>query len=204
MQKWDKGRTTPRSTQHALIIFPLKLFFTHLRSSARLTSTSCCILNQSLFELALFCVSISHSFVLPNMVASPLQTVTFLLALTGIVNALPQQPQGDSSSTNQGRSSKFGALLGSSFGIPGANQNFDYVIIGGGSAGLLVASRLAEDPSKLVAVIEAGGFYEQDNGNHSQIAAYDIGSASLNVSTINPLIDWGFVTTPQAVRQIID
>ena len=138
------------------------------------------------------------------MLVSPLQTVAFLLALTDIVNALPQQPQVDSSSTNQEGSSKFGALLGSSFGIPGTNQNFDYVIIGGGSAGLLVASRLAEDASKLVAVIEAGGFYEQDNGNHSQIAAYDLGSAGLNVSTINPLIDWGFVTTPQAVRQIID
>lgn len=36
--------------------------------------------------------------------------------------------------------------LGSSFGIPGANYTFDYLIVGGGQAGLTMAARLAADP----------------------------------------------------------
>ena len=34
-----------------------------------------------------------------------------------------------------------------SFGDPGVNATFDYVVVGGGTAGLTVASRLAEDTS---------------------------------------------------------
>src|SRR5688500_16823458 len=35
-------------------------------------------------------------------------------------------------------------------------QNFDYVVVGAGSAGAVVAARLSEDPSLRVALIEAG------------------------------------------------
>ena len=35
-------------------------------------------------------------------------------------------------------------------------KTFDYVVIGGGQAGLVVASRLSENPDVSVAVIEAG------------------------------------------------
>ena len=58
---------------------------------------------------------------------------------------------------------------GSSFGVPGVNASFDYVIVGGGTAGLTLATRLAENPAVTVAVIEAGGFYEEDNGDISVI-----------------------------------
>lgn len=35
-------------------------------------------------------------------------------------------------------------------------QNFDYVVVGGGTAGLCVAARLSENPDVKVGVIEAG------------------------------------------------
>ena len=54
---------------------------------------------------------------------------------------------------------------GDSFGIPGKNASYDYVIVGGGTGGLTIAARLAEDKNVSVAVIEAGGFYQIDNGN---------------------------------------
>ena len=70
-------------------------------------------------------------------------------------------------------------LLGSHFGVPGIPATYDYVIVGGGTAGLVVARRLAANASFTVAVIEAGGFYETDNGNFSQIPGF---GRSLHVS----------------------
>ncbi|PVH95937.1 GMC oxidoreductase [Periconia macrospinosa] len=86
-------------------------------------------------------------------------------------------------------------LLGSSFGVPG-NASYDYVIVGGGNAGLTVAARLAENPRISVAVIEAGSFYEIENGNFSQIPAYDIRGTGKDPEDTNR-VDWGFVTAPQ-------
>lgn len=92
-----------------------------------------------------------------------------------------------------------GRLLGTSFGYPGANATFDYVIVGGGTAGLTIATRLAENPALSIAVIEAGGFYEVDNGNRSVIPGLAVFYAGADPKDTQPLVDWGFVTTPQAV-----
>ena len=90
-------------------------------------------------------------------------------------------------------------LLGSSFGIPGNNATFEYVIVGGGTAGLTLATRLAEQQKGRVAVVEAGGFYEVGNGNISQVPAGDGTYAGKAKDDWQPLVDWGYVTTPQAV-----
>lgn len=67
---------------------------------------------------------------------------------------------------------------GDSFGIPGKNASYDYVIVGGGTGGLTIAARLAEDKNASVAIIEAGGFYQIDNGNGRLVTIYATGGSS--------------------------
>ena len=122
-----------------------------------------------------------------------------LTSVSGPVLALAcvVQGQGDP----QGYSQRNGRtrLDGSSFGLLGINKTFDYIIVGGGTVGLTVAARLAEDPSLSVAVVEAGGFYEQDNGNVSQVPAYAVQYSSASSTTIQPFVDWGIISAPQPV-----
>ena len=56
------------------------------------------------------------------------------------------------------------------------------------------------DPSTSVAVIEAGGFYEQDNGNYSVLPGLLPSIPFLATTEVfpqNPLMDWGLVSVPQ-------
>jgi choline dehydrogenase-like flavoprotein len=68
-----------------------------------------------------------------------------------------------------------------------SDESFDYVIVGAGSAGCLLANRLSADPKNRVAVIEAGG---KDDWIWFHIPAgylFAIG---------NPRADWMFKTEP--------
>ena len=64
---------------------------------------------------------------------------------------------------------------------------------------MTLATRLAEDPNISVAVIEAGGFYELDNGNRSVVPGYANYYTGSDPNNYQPLIDWGFSTVPQPV-----
>lgn len=66
---------------------------------------------------------------------------------------------------------------------------FDYVVIGAGSAGCLLANRLSADPSKRVLVLEAGGMDDWIWFHVPVGYLYAIG---------NPRADWLFQTEPQA------
>ncbi|OIW33152.1 putative choline dehydrogenase [Coniochaeta ligniaria NRRL 30616] len=69
-----------------------------------------------------------------------------------------------------------------------ANRKFDYLVVGGGTAGLVVAARLAGDPSLTVGVLEAGSVGVGD-------PAIDV--PGLYGSTLGTKYDWQFETVPQ-------
>lgn len=95
------------------------------------------------------------------------------------------------------------SVQGGGYAVPYIPATYDYIVVGGGTAGLTLASRLAENSSISVAVIEAGGDYELE------FAAVAIpGTAALlatgsDPTDLNPLIDWGFVTQKMAVCEIV-
>ncbi|PBK63881.1 alcohol oxidase [Armillaria solidipes] len=66
---------------------------------------------------------------------------------------------------------------------------FDYLIVGAGTAGLTLASRLAEDRNVQVGVIEAGVFHEND-------PLIDV-PGNIGAAGGNPDYDWRFTTVPQ-------
>ncbi len=68
-------------------------------------------------------------------------------------------------------------------------QIFDYVIVGAGSAGCVLANRLSEDADVKVALIEAGG------KNESVLVKMPAGVGNL-IATPGAT-NWGFETTPQ-------
>lgn len=71
-----------------------------------------------------------------------------------------------------------------------ANKSFDYVILGGGTAGLTVAGRLVQNTDKSVLVLEAG----EANLDDPKIL---LGGATWGANFGNPKYDWAFKTTPQ-------
>ena len=68
------------------------------------------------------------------------------------------------------------------------SQSFDYVVAGGGSAGCVLAARLAEDPNVSVCLAEAGG-----DGR----SLFTRMPAGVGFVHSNPKYDWGYWSTPQ-------
>jgi choline dehydrogenase-like flavoprotein len=71
----------------------------------------------------------------------------------------------------------------------GAADTFDYLVLGGGSAGSVLAGRLSEDPATRVALLEAGG------SGDSWFVRLPVGAWAMIPTRIN---NWGFDTVPQA------
>ncbi|KAJ5816975.1 hypothetical protein N7447_009208 [Penicillium robsamsonii] len=91
-------------------------------------------------------------------------------------------------------------LFGNSFGLPGENATYDYIVVGGGTAGNAIAARLALDPANYsVAVVESGSFYEILNSNRTQVPGYDFYSALANFvgGAFESLTNFGLKTAPQ-------
>lgn len=66
-------------------------------------------------------------------------------------------------------------------------MQFDYVVIGAGSAGCAIAARLSEDPSVTVALIEAGG-HDYNPWMHIPVGYFK--------TMHNPSYDWCYRTAP--------
>ncbi len=68
-------------------------------------------------------------------------------------------------------------------------QTFDYIIIGAGTAGCVLAARLSENPAHRVCLIEAGG-----SEQHPYIRI----PAAVGAAIMSERFGWGLTTTPQA------
>ncbi|KIK58972.1 hypothetical protein GYMLUDRAFT_44993 [Collybiopsis luxurians FD-317 M1] len=68
------------------------------------------------------------------------------------------------------------------------SKHYDFVIVGGGTAGNVVANRLTENPNFSVLVLEAGG----TNAN-----AFEIEVPYFSTRGVQPQFDWNYSTIPQ-------
>lgn len=100
-------------------------------------------------------------------------TLTTLLAVAS--HALPQQP----------RAERANAITTDVNRV--ANKTFDYIVCGGGLTGLVVASRLSEDPNISVLVIEGG------NDDHEDPRVNDVRTYGQAFETE---LDYGLKSTP--------
>ena len=68
-------------------------------------------------------------------------------------------------------------------------EEFDFIVVGGGSAGAVIAARLSEDRSFRVALIEAGE-------RPPEIAAMPVAPALMQ---LNPATDWMYTADRKSV-----
>lgn len=68
------------------------------------------------------------------------------------------------------------------------NDSYDYIVVGSGSAGSVVASRLSEDAGVTVLLLEAGGDYTTNDTYHVPLQFFDLQKTEA---------DWEYYTVPQ-------
>lgn len=73
-----------------------------------------------------------------------------------------------------------------------STQSYDYIVIGAGSAGCVIANRLGEDPKARILVIEAGGSDKSFLFRRPGALAIVYESPQLKAMS-----DWGYKTAPQ-------
>lgn len=121
---------------------------------------------------------------------SSLAVIAGLAGLGSFATASPANPRRTTSSFSQQSVKRSVTATGDAL----SGQTYDYVVVGGGLAGLTVAARLSEDPNVTVAVIEAGlDIY--GNGDETRFVTP---AAVLYDSFLNTDYDWKWVTTAQA------
>jgi choline dehydrogenase-like flavoprotein len=73
--------------------------------------------------------------------------------------------------------------------LEGVRQQYDYIVVGGGTSGLVVASRLTENPAISVLILEAGANRVKD----PRIAAPGLAATTY----FDPDFDWCITSPPQ-------
>ncbi|KAG7045625.1 GMC oxidoreductase [Colletotrichum scovillei] len=63
-------------------------------------------------------------------------------------------------------------------------EQYDHIVVGGGTSGLVVANRLSEDPEKTVLVVEYGDFANTINVTVPYFATYDQSARLYNVTSV--------------------
>jgi choline dehydrogenase len=78
--------------------------------------------------------------------------------------------------------------------LPMVDSRYDYLVIGAGTAGCVLAARLSEDPSVSVCVIEAGPDYPTLESLPAEIRDGLLTSADIMPGDH----EWGFTASPNA------